>query len=83
MDGQASVDVVFARPPWEGEERLVRGAIMMVATSGSPRVMVAGIAFGDQIVDRCKRAALEAGVRVISKRAVGTDRLDLVVEAIR
>lgn len=77
------MDVVYARPPWEGEERLVRGAIMMVATSGSPRVMVAGILFGDQIVDRCKRAALEAGVRVISKRAVGTDRLDLVVEAIR
>jgi hypothetical protein len=82
MDSSTAVDGVLTRQPWEGEERLVREAILMVASDASPRVMVAGIAFGEQIIDRCKRAALEAGVRIVPRRAVG-DRIDLVVEAIR
>ena len=46
-------------------------------------MLVAGILWGEQILDRCKRAALEAGCRVIPKPAHGSDRIDLVVEAIR
>ncbi len=81
MDSSVAVDGMSARPPWEREERLVHGAILMVSSNGAPRVMVAGITFGEQIVDRCRRTALEAGVRIVPRRAVG-DRLDLLVEAI-
>ena len=68
---------------WDGEERLVREAILLVASKASPRVLVAGIAWGELILDRCKRAALEAGCRVVAKPAHGSDRIDIVVEAIR
>jgi len=83
MDITAAPASPHAQQPWDGEERLVRGAILMVASKASPRVMVAGIVFGETIVDRCKRAALEAGVRVVTRPAAGSDRLDLMVEAIR
>lgn len=72
-----------AQAPWTGEERLVREAVPMVSSNESPRVLVAGLAVGERILDRCKRATLEAGCRVVSKPAHGSDRLDLVVEAIR
>ena len=45
--------------------------------------MVAGLTFGETILDRCRRAALEAGVRVIPRTTAREDRLDVVVEAIR
>jgi hypothetical protein len=83
MESGAAPEGASVRQPWDGEERLVREAILMVASKGSPRVMVAGIAFGEQIADRCRRSALEAGVRIISKQAWGGERLDVIVEAIR
>jgi hypothetical protein len=44
--------------------------------------MVPGITFGVQIAGRCRRAAHDAGVRIVPRPAVG-DRLDLLVEALR
>lgn len=72
-------------PPeaWAGEERLVREAILMVASRGAPRVMVAGIAYGEHVLDRCRRVALEAGVRLQARPTARGERLDIVVEAIR
>ncbi len=73
----------IAPPPrWMGEERLVREAILMVASHGAPRVLVAGLTFGEQILDDCRRSALEAGVRVRTRPTASEDRLDLVVEAV-
>jgi hypothetical protein len=46
------------------ESRLVREAIAMVAAGASPRVVVAGIRFGETLLDDARRIALEAGVRV-------------------
>jgi hypothetical protein len=68
--------------PWVGEERLVREAILMVASRGAPRVLVAGLTFGEQVLDRCRRSALEAGVRIRVRPASTEDRLDVIVEAV-
>ena len=67
---------------WIGEERLVREAILMVASHGAPRVLVAGLTFGEQILDDCRRSALSAGVRVRVRPTSSEDRLDLVIEAV-
>jgi hypothetical protein len=69
--------------PFAGEERLVREAILMVAAKRSPRVMVAGLVHGEQVLDRCRRVALEAGVRLHPRATARGDRVDIVVEATR
>ena len=68
--------------PWTGEERLVRSAILMVASHAAPRVLVAGLTFGERILDDCRRSALEAGVRVRVRPTASEDRLDIVIEAV-
>src|SRR5262249_31390961 len=67
---------------WAGEEQLVREAILMVATNGAPRVLVAGITFGEQILDPCRRAALDAGAGVRARPTPSEGRLDLVIESV-
>ncbi len=69
--------------PYAGEERLVREAILMVALKGAPRVMLAGLAHGEQVLDRCRRVALEAGVRLHARPTARGDRVDILVEDIR
>ena len=69
--------------PAVGEERLVREAILLVATGAAPRVMVAGLARGEEVLDRCRRPALEAGVRLLARATARGDRFDVVVEVIR
>lgn len=55
----------------------------MVACGASPRVVVAGIAFGEEILDAARRLALEAGVRVNPLRNPDGRGADLVIETIR
>jgi hypothetical protein len=69
--------------PWRGEERLVREAILLVAAKGAPRVLVAGIAQGEVVLEHLRRPALEAGVRLLARATATGDRFDIVVEAIR
>jgi hypothetical protein len=69
--------------PAAGEERLVREAILLVATGAAPRVLVAGIAYGELVLDRCRQVALEQGTRLQACPTARTDRLDVLVEAIR
>lgn len=78
-------DVALPPPfdPVAGEERLVRGAMLLVAMGAAPRVMVAGLAWGEEVLDRCRRPALEAGVRLLARATVQGDRVDVVVEVIR
>ena len=54
----------------------------MVACGASPRVVVAGIHFGEQILDSARRIALESGVRVNPLRQSTGAGADLVVEPI-
>ena len=46
----------------EHEMRLVREAIAMVASGAAPRVVLAGIRFGDPLTDWGRRLAGQAGV---------------------
>ena len=64
------------------EMRLAQEAIAMVASGASTRVVVAGIAHGDDILDAARRMALQLGVRVNPLRDPTTGRADLVVEPI-
>jgi hypothetical protein len=66
----------------ERELRLAREAIAMVASGATQRVVVAGIRYGDEILDAARRIALESGVRVNPLRQSGTGRAALVVERI-
>ena len=80
MPDTAPID---APDPWSGEERLVREAILLVATRGAPRVLVAGLAHGGLVLDRLCRPALVAGVRLRARPTADDTRIDIVVEAIR
>jgi hypothetical protein len=79
-----AIHLVTPRPPdpAAGEERLVREAILMVATTSTPRVLVAGMAHGETVLDRLRRVALENGVRLLARPTARGDRLDVVVEPI-
>lgn len=80
-----ALHMLGAMPPdaCAGEERLVREAILMVAAHGAPRVMLAGLAHGEEVLDRCRRVALEAGVRLHPRATASADRVDILVEVIR
>lgn len=43
---------------------LVRGAIELVASGGAPRVRLASLRFGEQLLDPARRLGAAAGVRV-------------------
>ena len=66
----------------ERETRLVREAIAMVAAGASPRVVVAGIRYGEVILDSARRMALESGVRVNPIRRPDHNGADISVERI-
>jgi hypothetical protein len=61
---------------------MAREAIAMVASGATPRVVIAGIRHGDEILDSARRIALASGVRVNTLRQVDRDAADLVVEPI-
>jgi len=61
---------------------MAREAIEMVALGASSRVVIAGIRFGDEILDSARRLALQSGVRVNTIRATEGTGADLVVEPI-
>jgi histone acetyltransferase (RNA polymerase elongator complex component) len=63
----------------EGELRLVRQAILMVSEYGTPRVVVAGLGFGNLILERCEHLAEDAGVRIVVLSAAG-GRIDFAIE---
>jgi hypothetical protein len=66
----------------ERELRMVREAIAMVASGASPRVVVAGISRGDQILEAARRLGLESGVRVNRLAQPEAKGTDLAVEPI-
>lgn len=54
----------------------------MVASGATPRVVIAGIRYGEEILDAARRLALASGVRVNPLRQPSTGRADLVIEPI-
>jgi hypothetical protein len=67
----------------ESEMRLIREAIAMVASGGAPRVALAGIHFGETLLDPARRLALDAGVRLVPLWRADEAGADISVERIR
>jgi hypothetical protein len=67
----------------EHEMRLIREAIAMVASGGAPRVILAGINFGESLLDPARRLALEAGVRLVLLSRADEAGADIAIETIR
>jgi hypothetical protein len=61
---------------------MVREAIALVASGASPRVVVAGISRGDEILEVARRIGLESGVRVNRLSQRENTGADLAVEPI-
>ncbi|HET8784131.1 MAG TPA: hypothetical protein VFM38_00735 [Candidatus Limnocylindrales bacterium] len=71
---------VFRTP--DRDLRLIREAIALVASGGSPRVVLAGLAFADGLLDAARSMALEAGVRIQALARADDDGADVAVERI-
>lgn len=67
----------------DSELRLVHEAILMVAGKAVPRVDVAGLRLGAQIVSAAQRLADDAGVRLVPLWGADEEHLDIRVEAVR
>ena len=63
------------------ELELVRSAIALVAERGAPRVSVANLRFGEQLLTEASRIAAESGVTLRRIWSPASSALDLVVEA--
>ena len=79
----AAAPPATAPEPWRGEERLVREAILLIASGGAPRALVAGLQWGEPLLDALRRPALADGVRLLARTTARPDRIDIVVEPIR
>ncbi len=66
----------------EHELRLVTDAIGLVASGRYPTVTVAGIHFGDQILEAARREADASGVRVRQLFPADESGADLIVERV-
>ena len=67
----------------DSELRLVHEAILMVAAKAVPRVDVAGLRLGAQIIDAAQRLAEAAGVRLVPLWSADEEHLDIRVEALQ
>lgn len=61
---------------------MAREAIAMVASGAAKRIVIAGIRYGETIIEPASRIALAAGVRVKPLPQLGNAGSDLVVEPI-
>jgi len=61
---------------------MAREAIALVASGAAPRVVIAGIRYGNEILDSARRLGLSSGVRVNPLRQPQRESADLVVEPI-
>jgi hypothetical protein len=66
----------------EHEMNLVREAIAMVASGGSPRVIVAGLKFGEALLVPARGLATEAGVRLVPLWMPDDAGADIAIERI-
>jgi len=64
------------------ESRIVREAIALVASGGARRVVIAGLRFGDDVVDPARIAAIEAGLRIRSLSRASGSGIDLSIETV-
>jgi len=61
---------------------LLREAIVLVARGGSRRVVVAGLRFGDQLLEPARRLAADQHVRIVPLWMPDDAGADIAVEAL-
>lgn len=66
----------------ERELTLIADAIALVRAGGSPRVVVAGLTFADQLLPRATVMASDAGVRLVALWSTDEHLTDLAVERV-
>jgi hypothetical protein len=66
----------------EQEMSLVREAMRLVVSGGSPRVVVGGLRFGEELLAPAQAMAAEAGVRLVPLWMPDDAGLDVAVERI-
>jgi hypothetical protein len=64
----------------ERDLAIVRSAIGLVARHGAPRVLVAGLHSGDELLRAARSVADQAGVRIVAIPGGDAEMLDLEVE---
>jgi hypothetical protein len=64
------------------EVRLVMEAILLVSSGGSPRVTVAGLHFGEEVLEASQPNAADRHVRLVPLWTDDERGADLVVEAL-
>jgi hypothetical protein len=74
-------DVATTETAIAHELDLVRSAIALVAGQGAPRVSVANLRFGEELIAEASRLAAEGGVSLRRVWSPASSTLDLVVEA--
>ena len=79
---RATLDPDLASAGLEREYGLVAEAILLVAHGGSHRVTVAGLRYGDQVVDACRPLAAARRVRLLPLPTVSGHGPDVAVERI-
>jgi hypothetical protein len=72
----------FVADTIDRELRMIRGAIDLVASGGSPRVVLAGLHFGEKLLEDARRMAQAAGVAVVPLWTARSEGADLSIERI-
>src|SRR5262249_51089679 len=62
------------------EMRIIRDAVLLVATGGAPRVVLAGLRLSDQLLEPARRYAASRGVRALPLWRADEEGLDIAVE---
>jgi hypothetical protein len=82
MDQSTDESVSRVGRTLEYEMTLVREAIGMVASGASPRVVLGGIRFGEELLVPARSLAAEAGVRLVPLWMPDDAGADIAVERI-
>jgi hypothetical protein len=77
-----ALDTDRIRAGLDHEARLVMEAILLVSSGGSPRVTVAGLHYGEQVLEASRPTADARRVRLVPLWSDDERGTDLVVEAI-
>jgi hypothetical protein len=80
MESRTGADAALTRQ-LDGELRLVREAILLVASGGAPQVMVAGLRLPEAILPKARELAAQAGVRIVPMWTASEEGLAIRVEA--
>jgi hypothetical protein len=75
-----ALDTDQVRAGLDHEARLVMEAILLVSSGGSPRVIVAGLHYPEQVLEASRELALHRGVRLIPLWTDDERGADLAVE---